>query len=120
MPEHKYILDDKGNPITCNDVLEWAKWFESAGKTRIVNQTVVDDVEVSTVFLGLDHSFGVGEPLIYETMVFENKLSEYKGHKFRKSIDEDGLFARYSTKEQAIKGHNDIVELVKQNHGQGL
>jgi hypothetical protein len=32
-------------------------------------------VVVSTVFLGLDHSFGEGPPLLFETMVFVNDMS---------------------------------------------
>ena len=116
MKEHKYILDENNQPVPCDNVLEWAQWFESAGEKRRVAITVVRDVTVSTVFLGLDHSFGMGEPLIYETMVFENKISEEEGRKFRKTVDEDGLFNRYTTREEAVKGHNDIIKLVKQNH----
>ena len=27
-------------------------------------------VEVSTIFLGMDHSFGSGDPVLWETMIF--------------------------------------------------
>lgn len=50
------------------------------------------DITVSTVYLGIDHSFtGDGPPLIYETMIFGGELHEEQ--------------ARYSTREQALEGH---------------
>jgi len=36
----------------------------------VVAKTKVADWEVSTVFLGLDHSFGGPPPVLWETMVF--------------------------------------------------
>lgn len=50
------------------DLLTWANWFESAD--RIVAQTEVPGGIVSTVFLGLDHQFGTGPPLLFETLTF--------------------------------------------------
>lgn len=57
--------------------MTWARFMESpertVGLTRLVEQGVV----VSTVFLGLDHSFGGGPPLWFETMVFpEDSMRE--------------------------------------------
>lgn len=55
---------------------------------------------VSTVWLGVDHNFGFnrGPPIIFETMVFKNKfeLSDYAGR-------------RYSTEEEALRGHEQLV-----------
>ena len=53
---------------------------------------------VSTVFLGIDHNFGEGKPLLFETMVFGGKLDEET--------------ERYSTWEEAVEGHNHMVEKV--------
>ena len=96
----KYILDDKGNPVVCNDLLKWAGWYEKAdrhiGKTEVGQPTV----KVSTVFLGLDHQWEGGKPpLLFETMIFGGKHDEY--------------MRRYSTKAEAGKGHAEIVELLK-------
>lgn len=92
----KYILDDNDNAVECDDLLKWAAWIEDAdihvGKTQIS-----EDVKVSTVFLGLDHSFDDGPPLLFETMVFGG--------------EHDELTRRYSTKEQAVRGHNEVVEI---------
>lgn len=66
---------------------------------RQVSRTVLPDGKlVSTVFLGLDHSFGDGPPLIFETMVFPpDSLNE---------LDCE----RYSTEKEAIVGHTKMVE----------
>ncbi len=66
----KYILDDHGEPRAEPDLFTWAKWFEEAFDKRRVASTEIGDVRVSTVFLGLDHSFGDEEPIFWETMVF--------------------------------------------------
>jgi hypothetical protein len=42
-------------------------WMETAD--RIVCQTEIPGGIVSTVFLGLDHQFGSGPPLLFETLV---------------------------------------------------
>lgn len=72
-----YILDGK-TPVK-TDLMTWAKWLEN-GENRIVQQTTVGDKFVSTVFLGLDHQFGDGPPLIFETMIF---AGEYGGDMWR-------------------------------------
>lgn len=52
------------------DVMEWAREFEYAH--RHVGATHVGPWWVSTVFLGLDHQYGDGPPLLFETMVFRD------------------------------------------------
>lgn len=56
---------------------------------------------VSTVDLGLDHSFGIGAPLYYETMIFGDDRFE-------------GYQVRYSTKKEAKKGHKETIKYVKE------
>ncbi|MFA6066850.1 MAG: hypothetical protein WC707_06740 [Candidatus Babeliaceae bacterium] len=91
----QYILKGK-TPVECNDLMEWAKQME--GKNRIVEQSQFEDVKVSTVFLGLDHSFGDGEPLLFETMIFGGEHDQYQD--------------RYSTWDEAVEGHKKACELV--------
>ena len=68
-------------------------------------KTEVNGNLISTVDLGIDHSFGIGEPLYYETMVFA---------KNGKDIIFDDLYCeRYSTEKEAIEGHKKAIELVK-------
>jgi hypothetical protein len=53
-------------------------------------------VEVSTVFLGIDHSFGFHKPLWFETMIFGGKR--------------DGEQYRYETWEEAEANHWKLVK----------
>lgn len=83
----------KGEPI---DTMQWAMQFRD--EDRVVAKTELPDGKtVSTVFLGLNHRFGDGPPLIFETMVFGP--DSY--------IDMD--CERYSTEEQAKAGHEAMV-----------
>jgi len=90
----KYILDGK-NPVSA-DLETWAKWYETASR-RVAKTEVSDEVNVSTVFLGLDHSFGDGSPELFETMIFGGEHDQYQ--------------ERFETWEQAEAGHNVAVEL---------
>ncbi len=89
----KYILD--GHEVKQeSDLMEWAAWWEKAD--HHISKTMIRGAGVSTVFLGLDHSFGSGPPLLFETMVFGGPL--------------DGEMDRYTTWEQAEEGHLRMVE----------
>lgn len=67
---------------------------------RTVEKTKIKkDVEVSTVFLGLNHNyFKQGPPILFETMVFGGK--------------HDGYMNRYATWDEAKAGHKEIVEMI--------
>lgn len=93
-----YILEGH-KPVPCSDLARFGQWFETAD--RKVAYTVVGDVRVSTVFLGMDHQFGEGEPLLFETMVFP------------KNNWNDLYCARCSTWEQAEAQHAEAVMKVK-------
>ena len=93
----KYILVGH-TPKPVNDVLEWGRWFEKAD--RHVAKTRVGKVKISTVFLGLDHSFGGNTPILFETMIFGGKHNDYQ--------------RRYATWEEAELGHSKAVTLVKE------
>ena len=63
----QYILRGK-TPVRCDDLMEWARWMDT--RERIVKQTRVGTMFVSTIFLGIDHSLGGKEPILFETMTF--------------------------------------------------
>jgi hypothetical protein len=86
--------DRQGNPIA--DLLEWGRLHEDNAYKR-VDATQIGKFWVSTVWLGLDHSFGGGPPLIFETMVFEDGGS-------------DIYCDRYSTEQEAQEGHDEVVQ----------
>ncbi len=90
-----YVLDGK-TPRPVDSAVEWANAFER--DSRIVAKSKLPgDVRVSTVFLGLDHSWDGGPPLLFETMIFGGAHNDYQ--------------ERYSTWEEAEKGHAEAVAL---------
>lgn len=93
-----YILDEHGEPKAEPDVVTWAKWFESA-KRKLAHDEV-GSARISTVFLGIDRNMGgAGPPVLYETMVFGGDLDQEE--------------ERYCTRDEALKGHADMVERVQ-------
>jgi len=97
MLDSTYILDGK-KPVAVSDMKTWGKWFQKANRT--VALTIISDSKISTVFLGLDHAFGGGPPLLFETLVFGGKL--------------DGEMDRCSTWEEAEKMHLDMCNRVRE------
>ena len=93
----RYILDGH-TPVPCDDLMKWGAWFERAN--RSVDTTSVGPMRVSTVFLGLDHSFGSGAPILFETMIFGMGDDEYQ--------------TRCSTWEEAEKMHRAAVDVATQ------
>lgn len=89
-----YILDSDGNPQPCDDIIIRGRWFENADNRRVA-KTEVPDGEVSTIFLGIDHAFGDGPPILWETMVFGGPL--------------DGEQVRYTSRSGAVTGHEAMV-----------
>jgi hypothetical protein len=57
--------------------LEWARWLENTDRIVRQDRLANGEVLVSTVFLGLDHAFGLcsgkqGSPVLFETMSFDD------------------------------------------------
>lgn len=95
----KYILLDD-HTVREAELLEWARWFEDNPKKRVVKQDELPNgYWISTIFLGLDHSFGSGPPLIFETMAFK------RGERL-----EEVDMNRYTTWDEAMEGHKKMVE----------
>ena len=88
-------------PIGFDDVLAWARAIELLPDSqRVVGKTVVGGLEVSTVFLTVDHQWRLyAQPLLFETMVFGEGGGD--------------LVERYSTWEQAERGHARCVESLR-------
>ena len=91
-----YILEGKEPKEV--DPYQWAIQFDTSNR-HVAQDEIADGVKVSTVFLGLDHQYGDGPPLLFETLVFEGTL--------------DGEMMRYSTWEEAEIGHKEMVERVR-------
>ena len=93
-----YILVD-GKPVKESDLIEWSIWHE-AERYKYQKRTVIAGTVVSTVFLGIDHSFVVRSevPILWETMVFGGRYHEYQ--------------ERYCTQEEAYAGHEISCALI--------
>lgn len=98
MTDKKYVLDDLGNPVEEIDLVVWAKWFESANR-HLAKDELPGGIRVSTVFLGMDHNWGEGPPLLWETMIFGGPNDSYQD--------------RYSTREAALEGHKRALQLAQ-------
>jgi len=95
-----YYLLNKDRSVTPCTVEEWAA---NHIPHKVAHWSMTNgDVEISTVFLGLNHAFGPGPPLIFETMVFTDIYPD---------IDND--MHRYSTWDQALAGHKEMIERVE-------
>jgi hypothetical protein len=62
-----YVLNGR-KAVGCKNVKAWGQWFETAD--RVVARTAGRGVDVSTVFLGIDHGYGEGKLSLFETMTF--------------------------------------------------
>jgi hypothetical protein len=83
--------DRQGRPIELEEWLELGR----DGEYKRLALDVVGGSTVSTVWLGLNHGFTGGPPLIFETMIFNGPL--------------DGECNRYTTELEAIEGHADTL-----------
>ena len=62
--------DRDGTPLTME---LWAGMLGRLEKKRVAETTLPDGKWISTVWLGLNHQYGDGPPLIFETMAFPSK-----------------------------------------------
>jgi hypothetical protein len=96
-----YILDDNMLPVPVpdgnNDAWLWAHKYPD--KRRVGDTRLSNGYRISTVFLVLDHSFNDhGTPVLWETIVFGPDSYE------------DLAMDRYTSYEDAVQGHKNMVE----------
>ena len=96
-----YVLDghDFRRPV---DYAEWIAMWKQRDARRVAS-TEVGASTVSTVFLGVDHGWGGGRPLLFETMVFGG-------------VDGEPQW-RWHTWDEAQSGHERIVEALRTGRG---
>ena len=104
--EGRYGMGDyyklEGKEVIPCDIDGFTEMYGERQQDRIIAQEHVttpnEEVFVSTVFLGMDHGFGLTDiPLLFETMVF--------GEGVGCEIQE-----RYSTYQEAEEGHKAMCE----------
>ena len=95
-----YILENQV-PVPTDNLLQWGRWMEDPNNKQVAS-TEIDELRVTTIFLGVDNQLNEGQPFLFETLVFKGERLDW---------DYDG--ARYRTWEEAKAGHDAIVESVK-------
>ncbi len=103
IPQKFYILTDDGEIQSVN-LDTWAKWVVK-GKNIHLGQDEVGRTTVSTVFIGASSPFVEEEALLFETLVV---YSDVAGRIY------DSKKYRYSTKADALEGHQKIVDELKE------
>jgi hypothetical protein len=107
------ILNDKHEIVPVQSFLEWGVFHEQIEKRRVA-ETTINGFWVSTVFLGINHGFGIGSPQWFETMVFREKENP-------PPPELDGKIEvwfryrqwRYATWAEAVEGHEMVVETIR-------
>lgn len=99
-----YILDNNHKPVPV-EVLTAANWMEDNPNRKKVGYDELtdlngDDVRVSTMFLGLDHSWNSKTPVLWETMIFGGE-------------NDQSYQERYASYEQALEGHQTAINFIK-------
>ena len=94
-----FILVDR-RPVRERDLYKWSLWMATS-RDRLVGYDVVDGVEVSTVFTGINLSpVGGDEPVLFETALFDH-------------AGNGDVQRRYATWEEAEQGHFDHVHRLR-------
>lgn len=119
----QYILNEEGTPVDCPNILKWGRWMEAGN--RVVKQTEIGRYHVSTVFLGIDHSFGLKRMLargqeqgelpslvLWETMIFVTDHTEDEPDMSQMNLPKDLSFwqERHTSRAEAMAGHVRAVD----------
>jgi hypothetical protein len=105
-----YILDENHQPVPAGDLIKFANFFVNDSSRR-VGYTKLNGLVVSTVFLGIDYRFGYGPPLFFETMIFRGTPNA-EIEQIQAAFDQ--YQTRYSTWDEALAGHNQIVTIIRE------
>jgi DNA-binding CsgD family transcriptional regulator len=110
----QYILDENGNAMPAKGLLSWGRWIQGHQAECRLARDEIGNVVVSTVFMGLDTKAPFARmypenfdpityrPVLWETMIFGGSHDLHE--------------RRYTSKEDALAGHRDIVQMLKQEH----
>jgi len=100
-----YILNENNEPVPEKDFRKWSAWFHNIDNRRVARDKIKHEafgveIEISTVFLGLDHSYSrTGDPVLFETIIFNG--------------EENVSMDRYCTWKEAEKGHQEMVSIAR-------
>jgi len=96
---------ENGEVAECS-LEEWSAAFDMIEQRRVAWDDV-GNMQVSIVFLGTDHGFGMGKlPVLWETMIFGLP-------------NEEEYQERYTSRKDALAGHQQAVSLAQSKLKQG-
>jgi hypothetical protein len=95
--------DRDGTSLTLE---QWVKAYEGLTKKAVASTLLPDGTWISTVWLGINHQYGEGPPLIFETMVFPGQGQLAQCLDWRH-------YDRYATEAEALAGHEAMVRKVR-------
>lgn len=95
-----YILEGKTpRAVSFEEYLNFDQKHGGRNWRRIAFDDLGEGVTVSTVFLMINHSFGDGPPILFETMIFGGENDQWQD--------------RYTCYDLAELGHKRAVEIAK-------
>lgn len=83
-PPRWYTLDENRRVILAPDIDSYMQWLMDDRYSQMpteyfrVGEDVIGPSRVSTVFLGLDHGYMGGPPILWETMVFGGPMNNHQ------------------------------------------
>jgi hypothetical protein len=95
-PQFYILAEDGSTPIPSN-IDGWVKWRMTHNPQLAWDK--VNDVRISTIFLGVDKTILSDVPLLWETIIFGGYYHLYQNS--------------YPTLDAAVTGHQRAVQLVK-------
>jgi hypothetical protein len=93
-----YVLDGH-TPVPEPDIQKWGRFMGEKDARRVAKATI-GPLWISTVFLGLDHGWGNGPPILFETMIFGFS-------------DHDEYQTRCATWDEAVRMHSLAVDIAQ-------
>lgn len=100
-----YILDVNNKPVPSNSTDAIIFRDKNFDKQVRVGFDKVGEIEISTVFLGVNHNFSKkGPPIFWETMV--KGMLDVNG-------EPEFFIQRYSSYEEAVKGHKAALLIIQ-------
>jgi len=117
-----YILDENRQPVEV-DMMTWAQWFSQ--NDRLVAEDFTGFYRLSSVFLGIDHQWGKGPPMLFETMVFlrESEIKKIFGR--YRPVNEEAFELgdtqwRYSSWDDCATAHQTILRRLQKLESDAL
>jgi hypothetical protein len=78
---------------------EYLRWRKGGPGQKRVAEDRIGEAWISTVFLTVDHQFGDGPPILFETMIFGGPYADAQW--------------RYATWDEAVAGHARVVTALR-------